>query len=121
MPGQIQLTGATLQGGTWPGGYQEVSSPFCLMGFSQLLLQSGACQTEPCLVCHPQVLEFVAFRRRLQQSHSLALAQAEQACSAALQAAASPKDPVRRQALKPAWATAATLQVKLWLWLSEGT
>ena len=74
---------------------------------------------EPCLICHPQVLEFVAFRRRLQQSHSLALAQAEQAHSAALQVAASPKDPVRRQALKTALASAPSLQVQYGLWASE--
>ena len=69
--------------------------------------------SEPCFVCHPQVLEFVAFRRRLQQSYSLALAQAQHAHSAALQAAASPRDSARRQALKTALAAAASLQVKL--------
>ena len=62
----------------------------------------------------------MAFRRRLQQSHSLALAQAQQANCAALQAAASPTDSVPRQALKVALA-AAGLQVTLHLWVAEGT
>ena len=104
----------------------QVDSAWWGSGTRQVVLQSGACQEqshslpEPCLACHPQVLEFVAFQRRLQQSHSLALAQAEQAHSAALQAAGSPKDSVRRQALKAALAAAAGLQVRLWLWVSEG-